>query len=243
MTAMAEKLSEAGLDTIRAKLDRVACEELRKAKQNIAIALPRFLKILRPPGAELMEALVGKTVVECQAEAYLRQHADDMRPTRDVGCQNVGESHEASDHHVPAPTNSRSSQTLTDSQADHDRPAPTRGGVSQFHSASHHNDDRPSPPSTKISKLAATRVAKSSIYDMRIGLELTFRTAKLYDIINNERAGSRYTRVMTLLRIRKMWPDDAAVPDVYSEKELRAIIKEADKAVPPLPTEAFTHGR
>lgn len=232
MTAMAEKMSEAGLDLARARLDRVACDALRQAQLSLSGGLRSFKKILREDD-DLLTAL---------AEPYMRQRHDDMRSTRDGVSQVFRDSQEPDDRSVPAPTKSLLSHADFGSHVSNDRPATSRGGASQQTAESHDADDRTSPSSTSISKLAATRVAKNSIYDMRIGVELTFRTAKLYDIINNERAGSRYTRVMTLLRTRKAWPDDAAVPDVYSEKELRAIMKEADKAMPPLPIEAFTHG-
>ena len=241
MTAMAEKMRESGLDTDKARLDSIACDVLRQAKQNVESASQRFLKIVRSD-ADLMAALFGESVLEQRAEAYLRLRAEDMRPTRDGVSQLSFESQPSNDHSVPASNKVRSSHVELESPATDDRPAPTRGVVSQRTNESQKSKDRHSPPPTKISKVAAARVAKNSIYDMSIGMQLTFRTAKLYDIINNERAGSRYTRMMTLLRTSKQWPDDAAVPDVYSEKELKAIIKKADEALPPLPVEAFSHG-
>lgn len=83
----------------------------------------------------------------------------------------------------------------------------------------------------------------SSVYDMRIGTELTFRTARLFDVVNAERAGSRYTRVMTLLRTSKAWPEGATVPQVYSEAELKGLMADADKALASIPTEAIAHVR
>jgi hypothetical protein len=112
-----------------------------------------------------------------------------------------------------------------------------RGGVSQIAHESQRSGDRPAAPSTRISGHAARSVVKS-VYDMRIGpVEITFRSATLIDVVNAERAGSKYTHVMTTLRTSKHWPKDATLPDVYSEDELATILKQAQDAMPPLPPE------
>lgn len=124
------------------------------------------------------------------------------------------------------------------------------GGVSQgSNDAPNEESDRPAAPKpwkkrkpvgTKISKAAGFAVAMS-LYDKKFGTtSLTFRTASLYDIINAERSGSMYTRLMTLLRTSKAWPKDALLPAVYSEKELQALIERSCEAVPPLPPEALS---
>lgn len=94
-----------------------------------------------------------------------------------------------------------------------------------------------SAPVRKISTAGALAAVRS-VYDMSIGPnDVRFRTATLFDIVNAERAGSRYTRVMTLLRTRKAWPDGAKLPEVYTERELKDILDEANEAMPPLPLE------
>ena len=218
---------------IKDRLERMAATALQHAAMNPDNALHRFGKAV-VQDAGLLAELVGIDLIKERAAAYLRLRLLDIQNQSGDGA----------------------SQSLDDSQATSDRPAPTPQHSSRLSQRSHESqrrtdqsaapDDTIGPkrrvaPSTKISSKAAAAVARSSVYDMRMGTEITFRTAKLFDVINAERAGSRYTHVMTMLRTRKAWPADATVPDVYSEAELKAMLKEANDSLPALPTEALVH--
>src|SRR5690606_19377630 len=134
---------------------------------------------------------------------------------------------------------SRSSLPYDGSPGSSDRPAAStlmrEGGESLRPPESQVRGDLParSAPVRKIGTAGALAAVRS-VYDMSIGPnDVRFRTATLFDIVNAERAGSRYTRVMTLLRTRKAWPDGAKLPEVYTERELKDILDEANEAMPP----------
>lgn len=159
-----------------------------------------------------------RALLEALASQYLRQIAADMR----------------------GPNSEGASRLSADSLMSDDRLSPSlSSGRSSLNPSDSH---RRVPAPTKISRAAAIAVA-TSVYDRRIGpSDVSFRTATLFDIVNAERAGSRYTRAMSLLRTRKAWPEGATLPSVYTEAELASILDEAAQAMPPIPLEV-AHGR
>lgn len=164
--------------------------------------------------------------------------------TRNGASQTFLESQQHRDRPDSAPQeSSRPSHKFCEGLRGTDRPAApsTRSPSSQTRVDSHRSDDRRAAPPAKLSRTAAASIARNSVYDRHLGTGLTLRKAKLWDIINEERRGSSYTRAMTLFRIRKEWPADASLPDVYSEAEVQAILTEARDAMPPVPLEA-RHG-
>lgn len=241
MTDIAEKLKGAGADTDSAQLRGLAENCLKRANQNYPLAFRRFVESLSGP----VMALMGREKVHSAADGYLKSVQDDMKGSRIGASHKAGGSLNPTDRPDSSSSNSsRLSLLSRESQSDTDRPAAplTRDdAASQITPESHKTDDHRVAPATRIGSRAAASVAMSSVYDMTLGSSLTFRNAYLADIINGERAGSKFTRVMTLLRTRKAWPEGATVPQVYSERELKQILDEAQNAIPPLPLEA-QHG-
>lgn len=257
MTKMKDKLNDAGIDTARARLAELVKKANERFGNNRTLAFTRLRKTVCGD-AELLLALVGPEIADAKLNALMtevqrgsgggqcrfesQESHDRPAPTPSNGSRGSHcrvESQEEPDPSVTSSTRGGVSQASLESQRRIDRPAaPSRGGVSQDPRESQSDTDRPSPPSTKISKAAAETVARQSIYDLHIGFDITLRNADLITIINSERRGSKYTRYMTLLRTSKRWPKGAKVPDVYSERELRSLLVEAEKAIPPLPLEA-----
>ena len=225
MTAMAEKMKAAGLDTDKARLDSIACDVMRQAKQNVEVALRRFSNILRADGA-LLDAL---------ARPHLRQIAADMRPTRDGVSHNVAESQSHADHSVSASNKVRSSQRRYDSQTEHDRPAPTRGGASHLTNDSHAGRDRLSPPIKAVKpllKAAANAKLVDPVYQARISKHIDFCIADIshYHFLNLDIALAGPLAVKKALE-KETFPDmHTPIKDFMSRDRLKKIVAAAEHA-------------
>lgn len=233
MTELEDKLKAAGVDVDHARLTEIAFAALKR--YPVRTVAERSFATTVLSDAALLVALIGRQEVIQRAAAFVAERAQDMRGG---ACLKSPEGQSSGDRPSPTDHGGGLSQTASEGHRGVDQSAAPSTGPSGSHAPdeslrkcdpgsappvpagrashsaveSHGTDDRPaSPPpaGTKISRSAATAVARShSVFNIRLGAEITFGNMTRFDAINLKRKSTAFTHILDRVLTEIRWPDD-----------------------------------